>query len=792
MAQDPALKPEPVTAGPPGRPDQQDVASTAPADDYAANSEVDKKYWLDCLDDAERAESDWRRRGREIIQIYRNENRSTKTGKWSAGTITFNILYANTEVMLPAVYQKPPEPVVRSRFTKVATPPPMPPPGMGLPGMPPPAGLPPPGPPGGNMLPPGGPAPMLPPEGPPQLPPGGMGPPPMMAPAPGLAPPPPGPPPGAPLMGGPGPGMVGPPPPMMPPPPPPPPGPAQKDIETAASVMEKALEIVLDDEHSDEAIKMAIKDVLLPGRGVCRVRWKPQMQKLPVMAGDGLTPLPMGAEPGAPPPVEDVKVWEEVDDEYVYWEDFLCDPVRSTSDMSWIAFRHLFAAKELDTEFAGSPEYEKLKAEGRLSDLLKWTDESAAQSPVGGGAAMKTAQKLGQKIKKAMLWEIWDRNSRQIIWFCRDASGMVFRVDPDSLQLDGFYPIPVPMLAVTTTDSRIPRPFYDLYAKLAGDLDETSARISNLTKQIKVRGAYNAASNEIKDILTADDQKMIPVEGVDMITGGLSAHIWIVPIVDFMSALDKLFVAREQCKQAIYEVMGISDIMRGATKASETATAQRIKGSMGASRLEDAKQQAGNFVRDLLRLKGEIIAKNFDPETLSAMTGEEVTPDVLAILRSDFMRTCTIDIEADSTVLVDEQEEQKSMAMVMQSVQLVMQGTQSMLMTGILPPPKVIQLSLELLKMALHPVRYSRGVVELINTFQDQLALMAMMPPPPPMLPPPGAPPGAPPGPHGPPAGPPHAAGPPHPPGPPNGAGGPPHPPGMPMGPPPGGPPPMM
>jgi hypothetical protein len=185
--------------------------------------------------------------------------------------------------------------------------------------------------------------------------------------------------------------------------------------------------------------------------------------------------------------------------------------------------------------------------------------------------------------------------------------------------------------------------------------------------------------------------------------------------------------------------MGISDIMRGATKASETATAQRIKGSMGTNRLEDMRQQAGNFVRDLLRLKGEIIAKNFDAETLSAMTGEDVTPAVMAILRSDFQRTCSIDIEAESTVAVDEQAEQQSMAMIMQAVQGVMQGAQGMLMTGLLPPQQVIDLSLELLKMFLHPVHYSRGVIELINKFQDQLKLMPPAPPPGPMgMPPPG------------------------------------------------------
>lgn len=687
---------------------------------------VNKGYWIDCLDDAERAEQDWRKRARDIIGIYRNETRNQRATRWMPGPITFNILYANTEVMLPAIYQKPPQPVVRSRFTKVAEPMMPPPPPMGMPGMPP--------------------------MGPPAIPP-----------MPGIPMPPSGissdvpagMPPGLPPMPG-GPSLPPAPPPQLGPQPAP--GrPAQKDIETAASVMEKALEIVVDDEHSHEAVKMAIKDVLLPGRGLCRVRWKPQMESRPVMAGDGITPLPSPMEGGSPP-MEEVKVWEQVDDEYVYWEDFLCDPVRAVSDMNWIAFRHLFTKKDLEREFAGSPEYDRLVADGKLGEIFRWTDEMAAKSPAGGGQSMASANKLGGHIRKAMLWEIWDRNERQVIWLCRDAAGIVFRVDPDVLQLEGFYPIPAPLLAVTTTDSRIPRPYYDLYAKLAADLDETSARISNLTKQIKVRGAYNAASRDIADILTADDQKMIPVEGVDMITGGLSAHIWIVPIVDFMNALDKLFIAREQTKQAIYEVMGISDIMRGSTKASETATAQRIKGSMGMGRLEDAKQQASNFARDLLRLKAEIIATNFDAETLSKMTGEDVTPEVLAILRSDFLRTCSIDIEADSTISLDEQAEQQGMAMVMQSIQMVMQGVQGMLSTQMLPPQQVIQLGLEMLKMALHPVRYSRGVVELINDFQEQLMAAAMMPPPPPPLPMAGPPAGAPPAPDGPPAGQPPAA----------------------------------
>jgi hypothetical protein len=183
---------------------------------------------------------------------------------------------------------------------------------------------------------------------------------------------------------------------------------------------------------------------------------------------------------------------------------------------------------------------------------------------------------------------------------------------------------------------------------------------------------------------------------------------------------------------------------------------------MGVVRLQDQKTAAANFARDLMRLEADIIAKNFDAETLTSMTGEEVTPAVLAILRSDFARTCAIDIESDSTVEVDEQTEQQSMAQVMQSVQAVMMGAGQMLQTGVLPPPQVIQLSLELLRMFLHPVRNSRGVIELLDDFKEQMdAAMAVAPPP--ML---GAPAGAPPGagspskPSGPDSGGPNGAGP--------------------------------
>ena len=140
-----------------------------------------------------------------------------------------------------------------------------------------------------------------------------------------------------------------------------------------------------------------------------------------------------------------------------------------------------------------------------------------------------------------------------------------------------------------------------------------------------------------------------------------------------------------------------------------------------------------------MRLKADIIARNFDAETLTRMTGENVTPPVMEILRNDFTRFCSIDIETDSTVELDETMEQESNAKILMALQGIMTGMQGLLMTGVLPPTMVMQFGIELMKMMLHPIRGSRGVIEILDDFQEQLQAQIMAPPP--MMPmgPPGA-----------------------------------------------------
>ena len=282
--------------------------------------------------------------------------------------------------------------------------------------------------------------------------------------------------------------------------------------------------------------------MLLPGTGICRVRWKPVLKQVPVedpVMGGPLT-NPLTGEPQ----MKDAKVWETVDDEYVFWEDILIDPVRQHGDVEWIAFRHLFAEKALKDEFGESEKLQEYIKANKLSELLKWTEESAAKSP----RWRRTAHQRPRASWTASCGRRWSGKSgtgprAKCCGSSARAAAARCGSIPTRLGLQGFYPIPKPICAVVTTDTMIPKAFYDLYAHLAADLDDTSRRIRDLTAKIKVRGGYNAANKDIANLLTADDGKLLPVDGVDLMSGGLQNHIWLVPILEWVNALKELYMS---------------------------------------------------------------------------------------------------------------------------------------------------------------------------------------------------------------------------------------------------------
>ena len=201
-----------------------------------------------------------------------------------------------------------------------------------------------------------------------------------------------------------------------------------------------------------------------------------------------------------------------------------------------------------------------------------------------------------------------------------------------------------------------------------------------------------------------------------MQNGGLDKAFWFQPIEILSGVLVQLGEQRETLKQQIYEITGISDIVRGASQASETATAQQIKAQWGSLRVQKLQREVQRFARDLLRIMGEIVAEKFQPQTIFAVagmkiptqaeiqmsqvaaqmaqeTGQQAPPqlqgpsqeEVIQFLRTQTLRDYSVDIETDSTIRADLTREQMNITQFVQGFGQFIQSIGPAVQAGFVP-----------------------------------------------------------------------------------------------------------
>ena len=263
----------------------------------------------------------------------------------------------------------------------------------------------------------------------------------------------------------------------------------------------------------------------------------------------------------------------------------------------------------------------------------------------------------------------------------------------DPLLLKDFFPCPRPLLANVINNSVLPVPDYVEYQDQALQLDDFTNRIGMLSQAIKVAGVYDASAQGIQQILAdGASNVLIPVDQYALLAekGGIKGIIDFMPMEEIANTLLILYDARERVKNDLYEITGLADILRGASNAIETATAQQLKGQFATLRLSERQSEIQRFARDVLRLLGEIISTKFNVETLKKISGvqlltepekqqalmiKQMQPDqtlgdiedyleeptwdeVIALLRDEPAMMFRIDIETDSTIKADQQQEQ--------------------------------------------------------------------------------------------------------------------------------------
>ena len=432
----------------------------------------------------------------------------------------------------------------------------------------------------------------------------------------------------------------------------------------ASEIIERALDYEI--EHYPDfraTMRYAVEDRFLGGRGSAWVRYEPHVRTLDIPE-DGLQvtedidnePADEGAEnpenqdytAGEAEPQEEIE-YECAPTDYVHWKDFGHSVARTWEEVTCV-WRWVYMTREALTERFGEKMSKKIPLDS-------------------GPETLKTYGQSNKERTRAKICELWDKETGKVYWFTKNYNELIDERD-DPLELEGFFPCSKPLYSTTTSDTLIPVPDFVLYQDQANELDILSDRIDGLVKALRIRGVYDASQPALQRLLTeGDNNTLIPVDKWMQFSekGGLKGAIDILPIDELANALLNCYRARTEIKAQIYEITGISDIIRGASAASETATAQQIKGQYAGLRLRSMQEEVALFASELIRLKAQVMCSKFQPQTILAYAAagqmsqpdQQMIPQAMQLMQDNPLRNFRIEVDADSLVQLDEQQNKR-------------------------------------------------------------------------------------------------------------------------------------
>lgn len=474
----------------------------------------------------------------------------------------------------------------------------------------------------------------------------------------------------------------------------------------------------------DEVLRDITDDFLLFARGTPWVRYVPTFediqQEKQIIGPDGF--------PQVVTEMVSTLTKERVETDFVGYRDFLHSPARKWREVRWVARRVFMTRKQCRDRF------------GEKGNAVELT-----YSPKG----MDESSDDYQIFKRAELFEIWCKDTKTVYWVSKGLKDDYLDAKKDPLNLDGFFPCPKPCYGTQTAMSLIPIPEYCIWGDLAQELDRVVGQIAELTKALRVMGVYDESIPELRRLVTEGrDGDLIPVKdwtGFQQ-KGGLSNAMEMMPLKDLVDALARLYDTERNLKEFIYEISGFSDILRGQSDSSETATAQQLKGQFAAVRLRDRQREMQRMCRDLIEIQAEIIAEQFGDQTLAEMSGaqllnpqdQQLFSQAVAQLRQDGIRRYRIDIETDSTLALDQDLEKQRRIEFVDAMTSAMQN----LLPVMKEYPSLAPFVGEAISFVSRGLGAGRTLEQSLTTGIQQAMQQSMTPPPPPQVLPPQPPPG--------------------------------------------------
>lgn len=390
-------------------------------------------------------------------------------------------------------------------------------------------------------------------------------------------------------------------------------------------------------------LKDVLEDRLVPGLGCARIRYQCEIEETEY------PPMMLGEEVIAEGYTEEVVIDERCPTTYVHWQDVKWSYCRTWSEMRWIAFRAYMDRKSVEERFgedvAKQVSYKNMQPED--------TKESG-----GGDSDFKNPKPLAE------IWEIWNKDTGKVHWYCETAEAQL-EEKADPLQLQGFWPCPPFLAANTSTRLFMPKPDYMLAQDLYEEIDVLTTRIQLITDAVKVVGVYDKSCDGVERIFTeAVENELIPVDNWAVFgeKGGLKGAIDWLPVQDIVNTLDTLRGIRQESIQLLYQVTGMSGIMRGQTEQYTSASSDKLAAQYGSSRMQKLQESFAEFASNLMRLKAEIISRHYEPQTIIEQSNILATPDgqnqqlvqaAMQLIKQPNMLEWRIQVRPESIAMID-------------------------------------------------------------------------------------------------------------------------------------------
>lgn len=425
----------------------------------------------------------------------------------------------------------------------------------------------------------------------------------------------------------------------------------------AGQLLDRATQFQVDTSDYDSAASTAIDDALVAGQGSVWVRYEPVFAQKPTriavtqnemgivdpVTGQQYDPSQVQQDDQGPyinGPETEQLVDEKVIVEYVHWRDFLYEPAKTWAAVKKVA-RVAHLTRDEFVEKFGEEAHQELCGKRDLAELSE---------------AEKEAEK-----DKICVYEVWDKTKKKVSWLSEYLPDPLMESEPP-LKFDGFFPCPPPLHFTLSPGTLNPRPDVAFYKDQLDTLDFITQKVQDIANYIKVLTVYSSSEPDLARILSAPNGSAIAIKQFDRLagSGGIKSAYEIVSMADHVAILNALTEAITTQKNEIYEITGISDIVRGVSSASETLGAQQLKSQNFGARLGERQRKVAVFCRDIVRLIAQVVKNQFDPATVVRMAGfsgdsevEQYLKSAVGVLRDDFYSDYVIEIETDSTKFRD-------------------------------------------------------------------------------------------------------------------------------------------